>query len=273
MEHYHKIGQDLIDSLKLTTFPMAVRMISPGEEPPAEAIRPLQAFGSEVPACLVFNWCRRSGFSFYLTKDDIACKPIVIYFGLDRSDDPDDLYYAWEMHGGYKRDAKAEKQSRKDDACFEYGEYDGIAISPLHQTVFTPDLAMVYCTPLTLSHLVLSATYDGENLTSHFNGMESSCKEGIIRTHKTGQCQVVAPGMGDRVLGGVQDHEMIFSMPEAMFETVSGNLFQAGSKISPPPFQIPHQNATLGSGKLFGAPGEPGDLPLLREKFGAAKEK
>jgi len=269
LEKYHEIGKAFLDRLKLMTYPVAVRLIGSDEGEPEGAARPSQVFGTEVPACLVYTYCRRSGISFYLTKDDIACKPIVLYFGLDALSDPEDLYKAWEMHGGYKRDAEKEKESRRADVRLEPFEFKGLVVSPLHQTIVKPHVAMIYCSPLVLSHLILAATYDGGNIVSNFNGMESSCKEGIIRTYKTNACQVVSPGMGDRVMAGVQDHEMIFSMPESQFESVLSNLFLAGNKISDPsPFGIPHAAPTLGPNRIFGNPVEPQVWPLLREKLG-----
>lgn len=268
LTRYHEIGAAFIDKLKLTTYPVAVRMIRPDEEPPEAAMQPSMVFGGEVPACLAYTYCRRTGFSFFLTKDDIACKPIVIYFGLDHTDNPDDLYQAWADHAGYKRDFEAEKRSREDDVRFDLQEFKGFVVSPLHQAVCKPDLVMIFCSPLALSHLILSATYDGANIVSNFNGMESTCKEGVIRTYKTGACQVVTPGMGDRVMGGVQDDEMLFSVPEHLFESVLNNLFLAGNKLQEPsPFIIPHMAPTLGPNKILGNPVEPPVWPTLREKM------
>lgn len=270
---YHEFGKELIDKLKLVTYPIAVRMIRPDEKEPEGTIRPLQVFGSEIPACLAYTYCRRTGLSIYMTKDDIACKPIVIYFGLDALADPDDLYRAWETHAAYKRNMEKDKQSREADLLFEPFEFKGFVISPLHQSIVKPQLTMIYCSPLVLSHLVLAATYDGSSIVSNFNGMESSCKEGIIRTYKTNECQVVSPGMGDRVMAGVQDHEMIFSIPEDKFDLVKNNLFKAGNKLSDPsPFSIPHIVPTLGPNKIFGNPVEPGVWPELREKLRGKKE-
>jgi len=274
LQSYHEIGQALIDRLKLTTYPLAVRMIRANEEPPAGVVRPLDAFGSEIPACLAFTYSRRLGLPMYLTRDDIACKPIVIYFGLDVLDDPDDLYRAWAEHAGYKRDLESERKSRAEDARFEPHVYKGLVISALHQTVVQPDLAMIFCSPLVLSHLILAATYNGRNVVSYFNGMESSCKEGIIRPIQTGSCQVVVPGMGDRVMGGVQDHEMIFSIPEDQFETVLENLFKAGNRLNDPsPFSIPHTQPTLGPNKIFERKVEPPVWPNLRQKLKGSKEE
>jgi len=267
LKKYQEIGKAFVEKLKLSTYPVAVRLIKPNENVPESAFSPFDAFNSEVPACLTYTWCRRAGLSFYLTKDDIACKPIVIYFGLDELSNPEDLYKAWTRKAMYKRDMAAEKSSRESDARFELGEFKGFVISPLNETISIPHLMMIYCSPLILSHLILAATFNGGNITSNFNGMEASCKEGIIRTYKTNQCQVVSPGMGDRVMAGVQDHEMIFSIPECEFETVLENLFKAGTKIPVTPFGIPHIVPTLGLKKLFGLPVEPDVWPTLRRKL------
>jgi uncharacterized protein (DUF169 family) len=265
---YHEIGQTFIDRLKLTTYPIAVKMIHPGEQAPAEALQPAAVFGGEVPACLAYTYCRRSGLSLYLTKDDIACKPIVLYFGLGALSDPDELYRTWADCAGYKRNMEAEKKSREDDARFAPFRFKGFVVSPLHRTVVKPDLVMMFCSPLVLSHLILAATYDGENIVSRFNGMESSCKEGIIRTYLTGACQVVSPGMGDRIMAGVQDHEMIFSIPEKLLEKINANLFLSGNRISDPsPFGIPHPVPTLGANRLLGNPVEPAVWPALRKRL------
>jgi uncharacterized protein (DUF169 family) len=268
LTYYHDIGSRLMNRLKLTTYPVAVKMIAPEEPVPEGAVQPSLVFGAEVPACLVYTYCRRTGASFYMTQEDIACKPIVLYFGFETLSDPEDLYRAWAGHAGYKCDLAAEKQSRLADARFEARRFKGLVVSPLPQTIVTPDLVMIFCSPLVLAHLILAATYEGADIVSHFNGMESSCKEGIIRTYLTGECQVVSPGMGDRVLAGVQDDEMIFAVPEAKLQMVTDNLFKAGNRLQDPsPFSLPHMVPTLGPNRILGNPVEPPVWPALREKL------
>ncbi len=266
LNNYKKMGQELIDKLKLRTYPVAIKLIPPGEEVTSSALRPHIVFGRDIAACMTYTWCRRSGFSFFLQANDIACKPASIkYFGLEQTADPEDVYKAWDKKAGYKRHAEAEKKSRQLDATLEFGEIQGFVVSPLNMTIVIPDVIMIYTTPLNLSHLILAATYNGECITSHFNGMESSCKEGIIRTYKTNECQVVSPGMGDRVLAAVQDHEMIFSIPESKLEIILDNLFLAGSKLGP--YKIPHLNPTVSAGTIFGNPVEPGVWDYLRKRI------
>ena len=97
--------------------------------------------------------------------------------------------------------------------------------------------------------------------------MESSCKEGILRTYKTNECQVVSPGMGDRVMAAVQDHEMIFSIPESKLEMVLENLFLAGKKLTMDAFGIPHLNPTVTMGTIYGKPPEAGVWDYMRKRM------
>ena len=56
LKQYQEIGQTFIDSLKLTNYPVAVRMIPKDEDAPEAAVQPSMVFGGEVPACLVYTY-------------------------------------------------------------------------------------------------------------------------------------------------------------------------------------------------------------------------
>ncbi len=273
LKKYHNLGNDLINKLKLTEYPVAVKMIKKGETVPESAVRPLDYFGYEVPPCVTYTYCKKTGTSFYVTGDDVACKPISICFGFRKPSDPDDLFRAWEKHAGYKINAEMEKKSREDDVYFAPFEFEGFLVSPLHETLVEPDIVMIYCTPLALSHLTTAATYDGQTILSNFNGMESSCKEGIMRTFKANKCNVVIPGMGDRLLSANQDSEVIFSIPNDQLDYVNENLYRYGSKIADQsPFGFPHHPLFLGDVMWFNQHQEPGVWPDLREKLGEKPE-
>jgi uncharacterized protein (DUF169 family) len=83
---------------------------------------------------------------------------------------------------------------------------------------------------------------------------------------------MMSPGMGDRILAGVQDHEMLFSVPEDQLESVVENLFLAGNKLQEPsPFRIPHPVPTMGANRIFDMPVEPPVWPTLRDKMKKGK--
>ena len=253
LEKYKQLGQELFDKLKLVTFPIAIKIIKPGDEVPKNAFRPLKIFGDPVCTCISLNWVRRSGFSMYFEGEDISCGPSAfLYYGLEECErHPEPVYEGWAKFAGFKRDIDAEKRSRETDSYFKPGEIQGFVASALHTTIVKPDVIMIYCNPLLLSHLILAATYDGDCINSDFNGMESSCK-GVVRTYRTKECYVSCPGLGDRSMGGAQDNEMFFFIPESKLEMIVNNLFLAGTKAPGPNPGMPMKLGSQGAAPIFG---------------------
>ena len=271
LNEYKKFGEELIDKLKLTTFPIAVKIFKKGEEKPpsGKIIRPNQFFGAAVATCTSHLWCSRSGLSFYLEGEDISCSPsCYLYFGLEETENhPEPVYESWARYAGFKRNLAAEKSSRATDATFKPDEIEGFLISPLHITIAKPDVVIIFCTPLSLGHLILAATYDGDCINSDFNGMEASCK-GLVKTYQTENCNIACPGLGDRMLGNAQDNEMMFFIPESKLEMVVNNIFKAGSKQQGPKskMMIPHIITSVGSQSMYGQSSDPPQWKYVRRK-------
>jgi uncharacterized protein (DUF169 family) len=271
LEKYREFGQDLIDKLKLLTYPIAVKIMKEGDEmPKGNFFRPHKFFGYFVPTCTTHYWVRTSGYSFYLEGEDISCAPSsYLYYGLEESENhPETVYKAWAKYAGFKKDIEAEKSSRATDYTFKPGEIKGLLLSPLNNTLVKPDVVLIYCISLALGSLILSATYEGDCINSEFNGMEASCK-GVVKTYKTNQCNVACPGLGDRTAGNASAIEMLFFIPENKLEMVTSNLFKAGNKqgsgFGPAsnPYAIPHIVGSVGSNRIFGSVAV-GDAPQWR---------
>jgi len=233
LEKYRKMGQKIFDKLRLFTFPIAIKILKKGEEIPNKGkfFRPHEFFGDWLPTCTAHFTTRHSGVSFYFEGEDIECCPSsYLYYGLDECENhPEPVYEGWARYAGYKKDLAAEKSSRATDYTFKPGEIQGFITSPLNNTLVKPDVVLIYCFPVSLGHLILAATYEGDCINSDFNGMESSCK-GVVKTYKTNQCNVGCPGYGDHVVGIASDFEMLFFIPESKLEMIVKNLFKAGSK-------------------------------------------
>lgn len=233
LEKYRKLGQELFDKLRLFTFPIAIKILKKGEEIPGNGkfFRPHEFFGDWLPTCTAHFTTRHTGVSFYFEGEDIECCPSsYLYYGLDEcKNHPEPVYEGWARYAGYKKDLAAEKSSRATDYTFKPGEIQGFITSPLNNTLVEPDVVLIYCFPVSLGHLILAATYEGDCINSDFNGMESSCK-GVVKTYKTNQCNVGCPGYGDHVVGIASDFEMLFFIPESKLEMIVKNIFKAGSK-------------------------------------------
>jgi uncharacterized protein (DUF169 family) len=68
--------------------------------------------------------------------------------------------------------------------------------------------------------LVTAANFrHGAGIKSVSSG-RGGCSTWIAGVRKSGECTYMLPGVGERVFGGTQDHEMSFAIPYAKFEQV-----------------------------------------------------
>ena len=268
LEKYREMGKKLFDKLKLFTYPIAIKMIKKGDEmPKGKFFRPHEYFGDWVPTCTAHITTRTSGLSLYIEGADIECCPSsYLYYGLDECENhPEPIYEGWARYGGFKKDLAAEHSSRANDYTFAPGELQGFITSPLNDTLVKPDVVLIFCFPVSLGHLILSATYEGDCINSDFNGYEASCK-GVVKTYKTDQCNIGCPGYGDHCVGIASDFETIFFIPESKLEMVVNNLFESGHKEGPGGrgvtgiesedargvFSFPNAHPTVGPMQVFG---------------------
>ncbi len=70
------------------TFPVAVRMLRPGEPIPERAKRPARDFGKRSMNCQVIDMARRYGWMIALTREDHICSLGITALGFDRPTAP-----------------------------------------------------------------------------------------------------------------------------------------------------------------------------------------
>ena len=64
----------------------------------------------------------------------------------------------------------------------------------------------------------------GGTLEFTASGRGGSCHEGVIKTFNTDEPQLVILGNGDRVWGGAEDSEILFSIPKSKLAEIVENL-------------------------------------------------
>jgi uncharacterized protein (DUF169 family) len=106
---------------------------------------------------------------------------------------------------------------------FQTGEYSRVAVAPIHQATFDPDLVLVYGNTLQATMLGMGARHkDGEPLRSTISA-RFACVDAIAQTVQTRRCHLVLPCGGERRLAAAQSDEIIFTAPaEAFLDIVAG---------------------------------------------------
>jgi MtaA/CmuA family methyltransferase len=203
------------------TFPVAIRMLRPGEAIPERARRPARDFKKLSMNCQVIDMARRYGWTLALTREDSICSLGIAALGFDR---PTHLHASGTLcEGMYTESKEAGRRSEAAVDRFAPGQYHGLLVAPLDRATFEPDLVCIYATPAQVMRLTQAALWKrGGKLTSAFGG-RVDCAEIIVTTMRTDQPQVILPCSGDRIFGQTQDHEMAFTIPwNRMDEIVEG---------------------------------------------------
>jgi len=200
------------------TFPVAIRMLRPGEPIPDKARRPARDFKKLSMNCQVIDMARRYGWMLALTREDSICSLGIAALGLEK---PTHLHKSGTLcEGMYTETKEAGQRSEAAVDQFAPGEYGALLVAPLDRTPFEPDLVCVYANPAQVMRLTQAALWKrGGKLTSSFGG-RVDCAEIIVTTMRTAEPQVILPCSGDRIFGQTQDHEMAFTIPWARMEEI-----------------------------------------------------
>jgi MtaA/CmuA family methyltransferase len=213
--------RELQTYIRPQTFPVAIRMLKPGEPIPERAKRPARDFKKLSMNCQVIDMARRYGWMIALTREDHICSLGIAALGFEK---PTHLHASGTLcEGMYTETKEAGQRSEAAVDSFTPGEYATLLVAPLDRTTFEPHLVCIYANPAQVMRLTQAALWKrGGKLASSFGG-RIDCSEIIVTTMRTDRPQVILPCSGDRIFGQTQDHEMAFTIPwNQMEEIVEG---------------------------------------------------
>jgi MtaA/CmuA family methyltransferase len=204
--------------LRPQTFPVAIRMLKPGEAIPERARRPARDFKKLSMNCQVIDMVRRYGWTIALGREDSICSLGITALGFDR---PLPIYNAGTLcEGMYTATKEAGARSEASIDKFAPGEYAALLAAPLDRAAFEPHLVCIYANSAQVMRLTQAALWRrGGRLTSSFQG-RVDCADIVVTTMRTGEPQVILPCSGDRIFGQTQDHEMAFTIPWGRMEEI-----------------------------------------------------
>jgi uncharacterized protein (DUF169 family) len=206
--------------LRLTTFPVAVKMIPEGTDltPDQQNKRPS---GLKLATCQGIGMARRNGQSFTLTGEDLSCAPGLIVLGFSKAID---FYQQGGIcEGMYTVSKEAGARTEAAVPKFSFLKYKAIILAPLSRAKFEPEVVVIYGNSAQVMRLIQAALYKkGGTLISTASG-RLDCGDSIVQPMTSGQCHYVIPCTGDRSFGLAADYEVIFTAPfNLMPEVIEG---------------------------------------------------
>ncbi|MDH3890353.1 MAG: DUF169 domain-containing protein [candidate division Zixibacteria bacterium] len=222
MDAKTQLDQAISRHVRPDSYPLAVRMVKPGETLPERTKRPRQEFGHPVAVCQTFSIARRYGWQMAVGVEDINCPLALTAFGFK----PEvDAFTCGEMCSGMFTESKeAGQRTEADVPKFNFQQYSHILTAPIGRAGFEPDLYLIYGNSAQVMRLLVACLHkDGGYINSRFSG-RLDCADICIETINTNKPQVVLPCYGDRVFGQTQDHEMALTIPSGMEQQIVAGL-------------------------------------------------
>ncbi len=213
LDRYRKYGERIEALIRPATFPLAVKLIQSEDEIRPEYKRPSRDMGLQNFVCQNFKMARAYGWTIAVTEADINCKLARSVYGWDMPPAEAKEWAEAFSVGLYAKDSATANTFEQHLYSLDT-EFTGLIISPLSWTKVVPDTVLIYCLPAQAMRFVQGYLFmEGGVLEFSAAGKVGSCHEGVTKTIKTNKPQYVTLGNGDRVWGGVQDYEVMFSCP------------------------------------------------------------
>jgi len=183
------------------TFPLALKLCQSESELPERVRMPKRDLGYPITLCQAWGIARRFRWVMAVGKDDQCCSGGASTMGFTTA-----------------------RTSDESMNSLQSGKYSHLLMAPLEIADFEPDLVMLYGSPAQIMRLVQAAGRGaGQSVSAIATGF-GDCGDVVARTTSTDQCHFIMPSGGDRVFGGTQDHEVIFSIPQSKIEAVTKGL-------------------------------------------------
>ncbi len=215
LERYRRYSNDLMEILRLRTKPVGVALIdrSP-DEAGISALRPLRHFRRKLTFCQMTAAARYYGMGMAATLEDMACPGEIIIFGF--AEPPDYFLNGSLSYGLYTRTKEAGKALDTSLPRLPVGKYRALLTMPLDNVIYEPQVVMIYGTPGQMVKLVTAYVYiSGEKATLSASGKAGS-DTAVAEVLLTGKPRLALPGYGDRIVGHVEDYEMLFVTPASL---------------------------------------------------------
>jgi uncharacterized protein (DUF169 family) len=206
--------QDFFErTLKLTTPPVAVKLVMVEEKRPAGPVSNVYP----ITFCQGVAIARQGGYSLYLEKETISCFSARITFGLGTEEEIEqDIEMAIATTIGYY--APTREMASKivmNKVRIPPGRVKGVCVAPLAKAQYVPDALIFTCFPWQAAYLTNGYLYITAEVPMHFettaNSLLCANSAGVAAWKKKINCSTTCTG--GRAFGGTESTEVYWSIP------------------------------------------------------------
>lgn len=222
VQQYNEYGKFIENTLRLESYPLAIKWFDNLDDIPKDAIFPKRDLGHHMAFCQAKAMSRMRGATIALAKDDHWCWNPLIAFGMVDCTPGTEYFDIIKKYIGVPQE-KAE-QFLADFPRLELGKCKAVVTSPLYKCEFEPDIIVIYSNTMQLNTMLRAVkSMTGTYVRSEFDGIDS-CAYATVPPFLNGQYRVTVPDPGDVERARAGKDEMIFSVPTGKLEELCKGL-------------------------------------------------
>ena len=222
METLKRFSEAVEAYVRPETYPVAIKMLKKKSDIPDGIKTAQERLGVMIALCQAWGKARFNGESSAMLKEDISC-PIAL-FTLGLADPPatwseGNLYLNW-----YTSSQKAAENLASAMYKLPKGEFIGVAMSPIRDCNFEPDVVVIYCTPPQIMRFIVASLMREGGRFENSIFPPGVCTEVIAPVMQMGKCRFGIPCFGDRKYEYTAEDELVFSVPFSRLEEIAEGL-------------------------------------------------
>jgi uncharacterized protein (DUF169 family) len=216
MSRFENLDNTLNKYLRLSTFPVAVKLLENSEK--MNSIKFLKKPEEKVAICQLFSYARYYGWTMGCTKEDNLCPLAEIAVGFEEKHK---LFEEGAFFiGRYNETKDAAKRTASSMPVIPKGKYNAIVAGALKRVDYQPDIILIWGNSAQMMRIIQGYLWKkgGRILMSTF--CDGVCADTISNTILTVKLQVAFPCLGDRRFGMAKDTDLIASIPFSIIDEI-----------------------------------------------------
>ncbi|MEN8246339.1 MAG: DUF169 domain-containing protein [Thermodesulfobacteriota bacterium] len=224
--------------LRVHSPPIALKWVDNLEKLPQGVQRPSE-YGGQMAFCQIFSIVRKWDLAFAVEPENINCVAALLSLGwgdLAEGLNKKEEYADFVVNAGYIKDRETAMKNLDENSPLMKEEKisaKALIVAPLEsETIPDPDVIVIYGNPAQMSRMAQAMIYSEGTAVELSADFGISCFREMVTPMLENKAVFVTPGRGARILAGIGDDEMAFSLPVGKLDSLLTGL------------KITHENGT-----------------------------
>ena len=240
MGKWKELDEKLNSFLRLSTFPIGVKLIKDNYEEEFDKIKFLKRPDKDLVLCQIFSYSRNYGWTMGYTAEDNLCPLAGMAIGFERLNRmfEDGMFFA----GRYNETKELAKKTTATMPKIPYGQYSAIVSGALNRIDFDPDLILIWGNSAQITRIIQGYLWKRGGRFEMSTITDGVCADIIASPMIKEELHVAFPCLGDRRFGLAKDSDLIASIPFGLVDEIIEGMektHKAGTR-----YPIPYELAT-----------------------------